>query len=87
MDLSAFLHIVGLWITSSVFAIVLGFAVRASASRSLLVRKMLYGPLASLYKSSTINLPTAYVLSNQQFEDRSLVYAGHAEEKGLGVAQ
>jgi hypothetical protein len=85
MDLSAFLHVVGLWIASCITAILLGFAVRASASHSLTVRRMLFGPLASLYKSSTINIPFAFVLSKLQFEERNLMYAGVAEEIGLGT--
>jgi hypothetical protein len=84
MDLSAFIHVIGLWMVACVVAIFLGNAVRHAASRSLTVRKMLFGPLASLYKSNRINLPTAYVLTKQQFDDRRLMYAGHAEEIGLG---
>ena len=85
MDLMAFLHLVGLWVVSCVTALLLGLAVRASASHSLTVRRMLFGPLASLYKSSTINIPFAFVLSKLQFEERSLMYAGVAEEIGLGT--
>ena len=84
MNLAADIHLAGLWGLSCWFAYLIGSIARAAASRGYYFRSMLYGPLANLYKSNSINVPAAFIVTKIEFKERRVMYAGFAEEIGLG---
>ena len=82
-DFKGAVHLLGFFVVTCAVAIALGGATRFLAGRFALLRTLMFGPLASLYKTSSINSPTADVLTKVGHEKNRIMYSGIVEEVGL----